>query len=104
MPFSKYVNLPGSERKPMPGATKSGTIDPNEQMQVTLILRPRPAERTQPSLEALVASGQRITREQLAASYGANPADVKEVRAFAAATGLAVAEVNEPARSVVLAG
>jgi len=38
MPFSKYVKLPGSEREPMPGATKTGGVDPNEQMMVTLIL------------------------------------------------------------------
>jgi kumamolisin len=51
-----------------------------------------------------VASGQRISREQLAASYGADPADVEKVSEFAAAKGLAVANVNEAARSVVLTG
>src|SRR5215831_1755150 len=104
MPFTKYVNLPGSERKPMPGATKTGTIDPNQEMRVTLILRPRPTARKQPSLEKLVATGQRITRQQLSANYGADPADVKEVSSFAAAKGLAVAEVNQAARSVALTG
>ena len=104
MPFSKYVKLPGSEREPMPGATKTGGVDPNEQMMVTLILRPRPAGRKQPSLDKLVASGQRISREQLAASYGAAPADIEKVSEFAAAKGLAVAHVNVGARSVVLTG
>ena len=104
MPFSKYVKLRKSEREPMPGATKTASVDPNEQMIVTLILRPRPAGRKQPSLDKLVASGQRISREQLAASYGADPADVEKVSEFAAAKGLAVANVNEAARSVVLTG
>ena len=104
MPFNKYVKLPGSERGPMPGATKTGRVDPNEPIEVTLILRPRPAKRKQPSLDQLVASGQRISREQLAANYGADPADVEKVSEFAASKGLAVANVNQAARSVVLTG
>ena len=88
MPFSKYVKLPGSEREPMPGATKTGSVDPNEPMQVTLILRPRPTGPKQPSLDKLVATGKRITREQLAASYGADPSDLEKVSQFAAANGL----------------
>ena len=43
MAFDKYVKLPGSERKPMPGAAKSGVLDPNEPMHVTVVLRERPA-------------------------------------------------------------
>src|SRR6516164_4287418 len=104
MPFNKYVKLPGSEREPMPGATKTGGVDPNEQMIVTLILRPRPAGRKQPSLDKLVASGQRISREQLASNYGADPSDVEKVSEFAAAKGLTVADVNEAARSILLTG
>jgi kumamolisin len=104
MPFSKYVKVPGSERQPLPGATKTGSIDPNEVMQVTLILRSRPAGRKQAPLDKLVASGKRITREQLAAEYGADPGDVEKVSEFAAANQLSVAEVNEAARSVVLTG
>jgi len=88
----------------MRGATKAASVDPNEPMQVTLILRRRPRGRGQPSLDKLVATGKRITREQLAASYGADPADVEKVSEFAAAKGLAVAKVNEAARSVVLTG
>src|SRR5271157_2005763 len=104
MPFTKHVKLPGSEREPLPGATKSGSADPNEVMQVTLMLRPRAAGRKQPSLDKLVASGQRISREQLAASYGADPKDIQMVGQFATAYGLAVAQVNLSARTVVLTG
>ena len=104
MPFTKYVKLPRSERKPLPGATKSGPVDPNQGMRVTLTLRPRAAGRKQPSLDKLVAGGQRITREQLAANYGADPADIQLVGQFATANGLAVAQVNQTARTVVLTG
>src|SRR5271169_4404974 len=104
MAFDKYVKLAGSVRKPVLGATESGPVDPNEVIRVTLTLRPRAAGRKQPSLDKLVASGQRITREQLAASYGADPADVQQVGAFAAAHGLSVAQVNLAARTVTLTG
>ena len=72
MPFSKYVKLPGSECQPLPGSTKTGAVDPNAILRVTLTLRPRSTPRKQPTLDALVASGQRVTREEYAARYGAD--------------------------------
>jgi kumamolisin len=104
MAFDKYVKVPGSERKPMPGATQAGSLDPNEVMQVTLTLRPRAPGSKQPSLDKLVSTGQRLTREEYAACYGADPSDVQQVEVFAAAYGLAVGQVNLAARSVMLTG
>jgi len=104
MAFEKYVKVPGSEREPMRGATKSGSLDPNAVMQVTLVLRPRASGPKQESLDKLVASGKRLSREEYEARYGAAPADVKQVEAFASAHGLALAEVDLAARSVVLTG
>ncbi len=104
MAFDKYVKLPGSERKPMPGAAKSGTLDPNEPMQVTVVLRERPTHANEPSLDELVASGKRVSRDQYAERYGADPKDVKEVEKFAHAHGLKVGRVDLPARTVALTG
>ena len=104
MAFSKYVKLAGSEREPMPGATKSGTCNPKQLMQVTLTLRAQPSASKQPALDKIIASGQRLTREEYAANYGADAADVQQVEAFAAAYGLAVAQVHLAARTVVLTG
>ncbi len=104
MPFSKYVKLPGSAREPLPGASKSGSVDPNHLMQVTLTLRPRSTRRKHPSLDQLIASGQHISREEYSARYGADPADVQKVGQFAAANGLAIAQANLAARSVILTG
>ncbi|HTV65138.1 MAG TPA: protease pro-enzyme activation domain-containing protein, partial [Bryocella sp.] len=101
MPYNKYVKVPGSERQPMPGATQSGQLDPNEVMQITLMLRPRGGAE---SLAKLIASGQRISREELGSRYGADPADVQAVAAFAGHFGLAVSNVNLAARSVALNG
>jgi len=77
MPVTKSVKLPGSERQPLPGAKKTGAANPNAIMRVTLSLRPRKLPRKQPKLDALIASGKRISREEYAASYGADPADVR---------------------------
>src|ERR1039458_8162059 len=96
MAFDKYVKLPGSERQPMPGAAKTGVLDPNEPMHVTVVLRERPAPAIQPSLAELVASGRRVSRDEYAAQYGADPKDVQEVEKFAHAHGLKVGQVNLP--------
>src|SRR5579871_1961182 len=103
MPFDKYVKVPGSERQPMRGASKSGTLDPSEPMQVTVVLRPRAGAPAQ-SLDALAASGKHLSREEYAQRYGADPADVQALLAFAGHFGLAMRNVNLGARTVTLAG
>ncbi|HME00210.1 MAG TPA: S53 family peptidase [Terriglobia bacterium] len=104
MASNRYVAIPGSERAPLPGATKSRPSDPKEPVQVTAVLRPRRAGKKVKPLEKLVASGERLTRSQYEALYGADPKDVKQVQAFARANGLKVSEVNRGARTVVLSG
>ncbi len=104
MAFDKYVKLPGSDRQPLPGAVKAGTLDPNEAMHVTVVLRERPAAGKQPSLAQLVDSGKRVSRDEFAERYGADPEDVKQVEQFAHAHGLKVGQVNLPARTVALTG
>ncbi len=104
MAFDKYVKLPGSERKPMQGAKKSGVTNPKESMQVTVVLRERASRGNQPSVAELVASGRRVSRDQYAARYGADPKDVKAVQAFARTNKLTVSEVNLPSRTVILTG
>ena len=73
-------------------------------MQVTVVLRARGAGKKVKPLEKLIASGERLTRTQYAARYGADPKDVKQVQAFARAHGLKVSSVNRGARTVVLSG
>jgi kumamolisin len=104
MAFDKFVKLAGSERQPMRGAKKSGACDPNEQMEVTVVLRERQSKSQYPSVADLVASGQRISRAEYEARYGADPQDIKTVEAFAKAQGLRVTQTNPFARSVSLAG
>ena len=102
MTFDKFVKLPGSDRKPMAGAKKAAAADPNAVMQATLVLRPRQDE-SEP-LENIVERGDRLTREEYQARYGADPADVQTLLAFASTYGLALVRVDLGARTVTLTG
>jgi kumamolisin len=99
-----YVAIPGSERTALPGAIQAGPCDPNEKLQVTVVLRPRRLGKKVKPLDELLASGERLTKAQYAARYGADPKDVARLRAFARAHGLKVAGVILAARTVKLAG
>ena len=104
MAANGYVAIPGSEREPLPGATKTRPCDPTESVQVTVVLRPRPLGKNVKPLDALVASGERVTRSEYEARYGADPEDVKQVEEFARAHGLTVSDVNLSARTLKLTG
>jgi kumamolisin len=71
---------------------------------VTVVLRPRPLGKNVKPLDELVTSGERVTRDEYEARYGADPEDVKRVEEFARANRLTVAGVNLSGRTVVLAG
>jgi kumamolisin len=99
-----YVAIPGSDREEMPGSTKSGPCEPSESVQVTAVLRPRTLGEGVKPLDELISSGERLSRSEYEARYGADPKDVEEVRAFALAHGLSVSEVNTFARTLILTG
>jgi len=101
--------IPGSDRRPLEGARAVGPARADERIEATLRLRART-----PVAQALAANGiggdthpgQRkyLSREEFAASHGADAADLDAVAAFAKAHGLAVVESNAARRSVVLSG
>lgn len=90
----RRVMLPGSERKPLPNAVSVDTPDPNEIIDITLLLRRR---------KPLPPVGTRIRREDFA-EYGANPADVKQVDIFTGQFDLTVTQVSLERRAVVVSG
>jgi len=84
--------IPGSERPPLPGASVPAAQDLSRSAEVTVLVRPRAS--TAPLVEKIAstppAERSYIERAAFAATYGADPADLAAVQAFAAAVGLHV--------------
>jgi kumamolisin len=101
------VELQGSARTALPGKD-AGPADPNEQLEVSVLLR-HGSQATELRSAAQAAAGplaQRkyLTREEFAQLHGATPADIEKVRAFAAHNGLKVVSEDAAARTVKLSG
>jgi kumamolisin len=96
--------LPGSERNLPPDAQLVGPCSPASLITVTLYLRPRNQEELQQRLQQLPHTSERLTPDQFAERYGADPADLDQVRNFAQRHGLQVIEADPARRSVRLSG
>jgi kumamolisin len=97
--FPSLVPLPGSERPSLPDVTPAGDLDTTERAELTLVLRRR-AELP----DSVVAGPAALTADELAAQYGADPADVDLVRRTLTGLGLDVTEVQPATRRVKVAG
>ena len=102
------IPLPGSERSARSGSRVVGAPDPNELIQISVLLRPRtPLESLTSTKELGAGTPQErryLSREQFAATYGADPKDVALIEAFAHEHNLTVVEANLARRTVVLSG
>ncbi|TMC50946.1 MAG: peptidase S53 [Chloroflexi bacterium] len=94
-PEPSETPLPGSERRPLAGARVVGAPNAGERLEVTVVLRPA---------AATTAPAQPLSRQQLGAARGADPAVVERLRAFAIRNGLEVVDASPDRRTVVLAG
>ena len=93
------VQLPGSERGPLPAATPAGPLNTSERAELTLVLRRRA------DIPADIVEGPTVlTTGELADRYGADPADVDLVRQTLTGLGLEVTEVHPATRRVKVAG
>jgi kumamolisin len=105
---SNAVPLKGSERERLPGSRTLGPADPNERLEVSLILRRRDAQGFATRLASLCAPrGARIaplSRAEYARLHGADPKDLAAISQFAQAHGLAVVQSHAGRRTVVLSG
>lgn len=90
--------LPGSVRHAVPGAQYVGAVDPDEQIELTLVLR-----RQHDLDESVVAAG-RLTSAELADRYGASAADIAVVQSAISAAGGEVLQVDQPSRRVRVRG
>jgi kumamolisin len=92
------VELPGSHRESVPGARVLGPVEPSERITVQVELKRKE------ELPDTAAGGRILTRQELAAKYGAAPEDIARVREFARSHGVQVVAENPAARMVELAG
>jgi kumamolisin len=106
MAFDGHVRIQGSERDPLPGAVLEGPADPNEQIQVTVVVRRRQdafadlLQRVDRALWRLP----RLGREQLAAEHGADPSDLDRIVNLATSRQLRVLSADPLSRQVQLSG
>ena len=103
------VSLAGSERTALPGARMVGAADPNERMEVTVLLRHRTSPENLTSMVKGMSTSSPnkrtyLEREEFAAMHGADPDDIDKVKEFAREHGLDIVEANEAQRRVVLSG
>jgi kumamolisin len=101
--------IDGSDRGlPLHGAHVVGPVPADERFEVTVRVRRRAAlgSLAANGFHADQAPGKRsyLTREHYAANYGADPADLEKVAAFARAHNLVVLESSPARRSVFISG
>jgi len=103
-----YIRLAGSERRPGPTARLVGAAPDTETLTVTIILRRRPDGPPLPDasyyLSTPPSQRRRMSQEDFAAKYGADPADVEKVVDFVQSYGLVASETNLARRTVVVTG
>ncbi len=80
-----YVVLSGSQRPVFPGAHVLGVADTNEWIELTIKIR-----RQKPLPEPPGLPGKAMTREELAAEYGAAPEDINWVKTVLTALGMII--------------
>ncbi len=100
-------SLKGSERSPLRGATSVGKADPDERLEVTVLLRRGNADMLKERMGKMAqrqSVGAHLSREEFARTYGARDADLETVRKFARAHNLAVVQEHAGRRSMVLSG
>jgi kumamolisin len=99
--------LPGSERPAPSAAQDLGPADPTQQIEISVLVRHANAQALKARAAKLRAGedvGGPLSREGFEQTFGADPADIQAVRAFALANGLAVTTVHPGRRTVKLSG
>ena len=94
---TERVTVRGSERQMPLDSTVIGVADPNEEVNVTVVIRRRTAELPLPASPP-------IPRDQFAGLYGADPADAAQIERFAAEFDLTVGQVDLSRRSIAVSG
>ena len=99
MTEGSFVPLAGSQRETISGVQDIGPVDEGERIEVTLMTRRRAELPTE-----LVTGPATISTEELAGSYGTDPADIDRVSEILAGYGLEVTGTHPGSRRVKVAG
>jgi kumamolisin len=102
--------IPGSNRPPRPGTRTVGKCDETERIKVSIYARrnPAPAAGSAPSIAALTsalpADRKYLDAREFDAVYGADPADIEAIAAWAVRNHLTVLERDPRKRRVLVEG
>lgn len=100
--------IPGSERAPLANAKEVGPSDPNEVVEVTVVLRSKGSEKQLASTREMSAKPLKerryLSREELAAANTPDPDDIAAIEEFAQEHGLTVIKVSPETSSISLSG
>ncbi len=92
-----------SDRSPVPNAEMIGSAHPDERLEVTVRVRSRAQTQLVEHIQSLTSAqtppAAAMSREEFAARFGADPADIRQVEEFAQRAGLTVVESSEARRS-----
>jgi kumamolisin len=102
------VELKGSARAALPDGEDVGPADPNEQIEVSVLLRRGSLPGKFPSIAEMGALPPRqrkyLTREEFSRLHGASASDLEKIRMFAGQYGLKVGSEDRARRVVKLSG
>ena len=109
---SNLVPLSGTVLRPRSGSRVIGRVNPDEEAEITIRLRPRPSGPGVEGLEKLAMElgaqlpGDRtyLTPAEFLDRFGADPADIAKVEAYAKSQGIRVAHASPEGRTVELSG
>lgn len=100
--------IPGSERIPLKNAKEVGASDPNEVIEVTVVLRSKRSDALTTFIREMNAQPLKerryLSREELADINAPDPDDIAKVEKFAHEHGLTIVKVNPESSSIFLSG
>ena len=103
----KFIVIPGSERRALPGARLIHNSHPDQTIEVSILLRSKSEAKCKELKSALAKPGFRpMSRADFASEYGADSTDLAQIRKFAQEFGLQVRETGTDLarRTVMLSG
>ena len=107
---SKMIAISGSNRPPLTGATLLRKTDPNHSIKLSIYLRPNPKTSTEAASTIATLSAQPpqsrhyLSKAELAATFGADPAELQSVEDWAKSCKLKVLDADAGKRRVQVEG